>query len=133
MLRNILAVLGGILGGGILVGLIESLGHSLYSTTQEIDPTDIEAMTAFVQSLPFGALAIVIAAHALGAFMAGFFAARLSESNHFTLGLIAASFLLLGSLISLFSIPGHPLWMKIADPLLVVLLGWIGSRFGSGK
>lgn len=133
MVKNILAVVGGIIGGGILVGLIESLGHSMYSTSEEIDPSDVEAMTAFVEGLPFGALAIVVLAHALGAFMAGFFASRISESNHFTLGLIAASFILLGSLVSLFSIPGHPLWMQIADPLLILIFGWMGSRFGSQR
>ncbi len=131
MLRNILAVIAGILGGGLIVGLIQSVGHRLYGTTESIDRYDTAAMTEFIESLPLEALLFVLVAHAFGAFMAGLIASKLAETSKFSLGCIAAGFIVLGALMSMFMIPGQPIWLKIIDPLSAVLLGILGSQLGS--
>lgn len=48
--RNIIFVILGVIGGSILVGLIESIGHRLYGSQVPVDTSDPDAMREFVAS-----------------------------------------------------------------------------------
>lgn len=131
MLRNIIAVLFGIIGGGLIVGLIQQVGHKKYGSADGISLEDIEGLTEFIQTLPTEAFLFVILAHCTGAFMAGIIASKLASNTHFTLGLIAAFAILLATLVTVFSIPGQPDWVLYTDPSLTLLFGWLGAKIGS--
>jgi len=131
MLRNLIAVVLGIIGGGLAVGLIQQISHKLYGSPQEISLHDTEGLTAFIQSLPTEAFLFVIFSHALGALLAGLIASKLSSNNHYLLGIIAAFAIFLATLVTVFSIPGQPEWVIYADPFMTVTFGWLGAKIGS--
>jgi len=131
MVRNIIAVILGIIGGGLIVGLIQQLSHKRYGSADGISLEDVEGLTAFIETLPTEAFLFVILAHCTGAFMAGIIASKLSINNHYLLGLIAAFALLLATLVTVFSIPGQPDWVLYTDPAATLLCGWLGAKLGS--
>lgn len=61
LLRNILAIVAGVLIGAVVILVVQSIGHLVYPVSSEIDLSDREAMRAFMASLPIGALLFVIA------------------------------------------------------------------------
>ncbi len=131
MLKNIIAVILGIIGGGLMVGIIQQMSHRRYGSAEGISLEDIEGLTAFIETLPTEAFLFVILAHCTGAFIAGFIASKLSINNHYVLGLIAAFALLLATLVTVFSIPGQPDWVLYLDPIATLICGWIGAKIGS--
>lgn len=62
--------------------------------------------------------------------MAGLIASRMALNNKQAMGWIAAGVMLIFTIMVNVMIPG-PMWMKIGDPLAVILLGIIGAKLGS--
>ncbi len=131
MLRNIIAVISGIFGGVIAVGLINKLGHNLYGAADYVDTDDPQALIEFTRSLPLEAFLFVILASSVGAFMAGLITSRLSENNHYYLGLVSGFMIFIATLITALSIPGGPGWLLPASLVSTALMGIAGAKLGS--
>ncbi len=132
-MRNFLAVVGGIVLGGLLVGLILSISHRFYGATEEMSSYDPESIKNFLESLPIAAYVWVIIGHSVGAFVAAAIASRFTDDNHLYLGIVAAGILLLFSIINYFTMIGHPTWFMIVEPIVIVILGYLGAIIGSKK
>jgi len=126
MLKRLLAVIVGLVAGMIIVALIEGLGHALWPPPKGVDLRDPAQLEALIPTLPFGALAAVVVAWALGSFGGGWMAATLSRSPREAL---AVGFLILCmGVVTMVQIP-HPLWMWVMGVLLPLPAAWLGSRF----
>jgi len=126
-----LGVIGGIVLGGILIAIISTYSNRIYGSNHQISQHDPASMKAFIESLPIAAFVWLIIANSLGAFAAGMFASRLSESNHFYLGIVAAGVLFLLGLVNFFTLPGIPTWYMLNQSFCVLLLSYLGARIGS--
>ena len=131
MLRNIGAVISGIIGGVIAVGLINKLGHNLYGAAEYVDQDDQQAMIEFTESLPIEAFLFVILASSVGAFMAGLITSRIAENNHYYLGLVSGFMIFIATLITALSIPGGPGWLLPVSLIATALMGIAGAKLGS--
>jgi hypothetical protein len=126
MLRKILAVVCGMLAGGIVVGLIESLSSSLYTAPADLDWNDAEALAEFVRSIPPAAMGLVIAAHAAGAFVGAAVCVLVARRQWLTGAVIVGSLFSLAGIANLISIP-HPLWFAIVDVFVYLPSAWLGG------
>ena len=131
MLKNILSVIIGVVGGSMTVFAIQRFSSFLHPLPPDLDFFDPIAFKEFIASLPMTALLLVILSHVLGAFLGSFFTARLAKSQKFNLGLLT-TFILFIATISNFSMIPHPMWMMVVDLLGVLIMGFYGSKLGAG-
>lgn len=125
MLRLILGVVAGAIAGMLTITAIEALGHIIWPPPAGLDMNDMDAFRAAVATMPTGALAAVVAAWTIGAFVGALVAnliARRALAGWIVVALVIAAIVANATMI-----PG-PLWMPISGILLALLAGWLASR-----
>ena len=131
MLKRVLAVLAGVAAGFVTVFLIEMISSKLYPMPAGLDPSDVEAMKAYIAGLPVGAFAIVLLAQMLGATDAAWVGARVAGRQRLA-GWIAGGFIVVATVVNVVVIP-HPPWFAVASVLLTVAGTWLGARLGGER
>lgn len=133
MVRNILAVvLGLVVGSAVNMGLI-TLSNTLYPLPPNVDPNDFEAFTAHVNAngLATGALLIVLAAHAGGSFASGVVCGLIANRAWYAAAVGMGLLWLCGGVMMLMML-SSPLWFAVADLALYVPAAILGVRIGGG-
>lgn len=126
MLKNVLAVISGIVVSVFVVIGMDMLSHSFYG---HADPEIIntpQKFAEYVQTLPIGAFIILILGHFLAALFGSIITLVLSSKNRLLIW-FPVGILLLSVILNLALIP-HPLWFMIADVIAPILGGIICLR-----
>ena len=110
MIRNILAVIVGLVVGNIAIMGLHYLGALFYPPPKGIDMNDIKAITEYISIAPLGSLLFVMFAHIGGTFIAGI-STTLVSKNIIPIYIIGVFFTLAG-IYNLYMLP-HPLWFNI--------------------
>ena len=115
LVRKLLAIIAGVVVGGIVVALSESAGHSIYPPPADINVKDPADLQRLMEVMPVQAKILVVAAWFLGSFAGAWTAVRISglSQTGWIVGLIFA----LLSIMTVVSIP-HPIWMTACAILL---------------
>ncbi len=127
MLRSVLAVLFGVLGGAAIVFVVEAVSHGIYPIPEGFDPTK----AADIAALPFGAKFAVVLAWFAGAFGGGVIASLISKRWAPAAWVVAATILLFAG--TNFSAFPHPLWMMVASLPATALGGWLAVLLTRAK
>jgi hypothetical protein len=127
MLRSVLSVLFGVLGGALIVFATERISHVIYPIPAGFDPMSATA----IAGLPFGAKAAVIIAWFAGAFGGGVIASLVSKRWAPAACVVAATMLLFAA--TNFSAFPHPLWMMIASAAATAAGGYLAVRATSAR
>lgn len=125
--RSIIAVVLGIILGGIVVGLVEYVGHLVYPAPAGIDMRNPEALKTYAANAPVGALLFVILAWALGSLTGGWLAAFIARQSRSQHALIVGGVLMIFGIINMLMIP-HPVWFWIVGILVFLPAAYIGAR-----
>jgi hypothetical protein len=126
MVKNLLAVVAGVIVGGLMVAVMEIIGHSLFPPPPGLDASNPASLAKLMEQVPMGAKLSVVVAWAVGSLAAGFVAGKLASFNGSTMALIAGGVLLCAGGYTMIAIP-HPVWMVIAGllvPLPSAYAGW---------
>ncbi|WNJ17542.1 hypothetical protein [Pontibacter sp. G13] len=131
MVKQILAVIAGLIVGFLLVAAIEGVSHELYpvpealSTMDPANPEFKEVMKEHVATMPLGAILMVGLAHLVGVFGATAVATAIAKERAKTpVGILIGLFLAFG-VMNLIMIP-HPIWFSILDVLIYPIGGFLG-------
>jgi hypothetical protein len=127
MIRNLIAVVAGVVAGGIVVALVEGVGHMFYPPPAGVDVSDPKALAGLMDKIPVGAKIAVVVAWALGSLAGGCTAASFGTNRRTVLALAVGGVLLALGGYSLVTIP-HPAWMMALGILLPLPMAWMGSR-----
>lgn len=119
MIRNVIAVVIGMIAGMATNMAIVLLNLALYPMPEGVDFADTEGMKAYIGTLPLMALCIVIVAHLGQAFVGGWVAARISATRVMLVAMIVGVLSLIGGLVNMMDMP-LPVWMWIEMPLYLV-------------
>lgn len=130
MLRNILAVLAGVVLASSVVFGIESIGHLIYPLPEGLDSNDYEELKAYIPMMPFGAFLFILLAHSFGAFFGSFLSSKIAKSSKFVCGYITGMIILCFSILNIFMI-FHPIWFAITDIVLYFPVTYFGAKLGS--
>ncbi|MCB0278287.1 MAG: hypothetical protein KDD94_02205 [Calditrichaeota bacterium] len=130
MKKRFLAILGGLISGWLIIGIGETITHSIYQAPEGMDYNDPQALADFISSLPSSAFVSLLIVWILSAFIAGFVCAKISSDNWQRNAIICGGFLLIGHLINAFTIP-QPVWLSSISVLIVVPLVYIGARINN--
>jgi hypothetical protein len=132
ILRNILAVIAGIVIGMIVNSSLVAIGPSIIPMPEG---ADVSSMEALAKSMPLFAPVNFIfpfLGHALGAFSGAFVAAKLAASHKMKFAMGLGVFTLLGGITAVILLPA-PLWFEITDLVLAYIpMAYIGGKLAGG-
>lgn len=123
--RKILGVIGGVITAGLIVGIVEAIGHRIYPLPAGIDISDPADLNRMIELMPAAAKSIVLGAWFLGALVGGWVALTIARWK--PAPWIVAGFILFGGIWSMVMIP-HPVWMMAAGVALPLLAALLVSR-----
>lgn len=132
MFRNILAILIGLVAGGVLNMAIVSASHAVYPLPDDVDPNNLKEFQAHIEAhgLPTGALLMVLAAHAGGSFASGFVCGLIARRPWYAAAIGLGILWTCGGVAALMMLPS-PLWFAIADLVLYIPAAVLGVRWGA--
>ena len=133
MIRNILAVVTGIVLGSLLNGGLISLGHIVIALPPGADVSSYEALK---MSMPlFGAEQFIFPflAHAVGTLVGALIATLIAASHKFRIAMAIGILFLVGGLINAFLLQ-VPLWYDAIDLVFAYIpMAWIGAKLGGAS
>ena len=133
ILRNILAVIGGIIiGSAINMGIIE-LGPSIIPSPEGFDNSSMDSFIETMHLLSPVNYIVVFLAHGLGTLAGAFIAAKIAVTKKQVFALVLGLWFLLGGTTAVFMFPA-PIWYNIVDLVLAYIpMAWIGWKLAGSK
>ena len=130
MVRNIVAVVVGVVLAGILVALVEGAGHILYPPPEGLDVTDPADQARLMEVIPTGAKIAVVVAWFLGALAGAWTAMRIAGSvmPGWIVGLVMVAL----SVFTTQMFP-HPLWMMVSAYVLPLVAVLVAKQLQGGR
>lgn len=130
LLRNILAVLAGVVGGGVVNMALITLSPSLIPPPAGVDVTTAEGLEKGIHLFQPRHFVMPFLAHALGT-LAGALAAYLIAATYKArLAFVVGAFFLCGGVAASFMIPA-PAWFIALDLVAAYLpMAWLGIQIG---
>lgn len=132
IIRNIMAVIVGILFGGLVNMGIISLGGQIIPPPDGVDVTNAESMKALMHLFQAKHFVTPFLAHAIGTLIGAMLTSLIAISQRLKLALFIGVFFLIGGSVAVFLI-SPPIWMIILDLLgAYIPMSWLGWKL-SGK
>lgn len=133
MIRKIVAVVIGIVSGGLFNMAIVTVSHSVYPLPEGVDPNNFDAFKAHVvaHGMPTGALIMVLVAHAGGSLVSGFVCGLIAKRAWYVAAIGMGILWTCGGIAMLMMLPA-PTWFSVADIVLYVPSALLGVQLGGG-
>lgn len=128
ILRNVLAVIAGVIVGGIVnMGLINISG-SVIPPPEGTDNTTMEGLKAAMLLFEPKHFIFPFLAHALGTFVGAFLAALVAATHKMKFAYAIGFFFLIGGIYMVVLLPS-PLWFNILDIAVAYIpMAWLGGK-----
>lgn len=131
IVRNILAVVIGLVVGSLVNGAIIKYGSPFFPLPEGVNPNDIESIKANLHLYSFKHFITPWLAHAVGTFVGAVLAGIIAASHKIKLALLVGAFFLVGGIMMVFMLPQSPIWFILADLLLAYIpMAWLGGKIG---
>lgn len=130
--KNIAAGVAGFVVAGLLVWLVEMLGHSVYPPPPDLDFADADAMRAYVATLPVGAFLFVGGAWFVATLAGTFTACRIGTAKPIIFAGVVGGLMLVATAVNLVMI-AHPLWFSILAVAGIIVAAWLGMKLGTAS
>lgn len=135
ILRNILAVIAGIVVGGIVNMGIITVSGSIIPPPEGVDMTTAEGIKAAVDAnlLESKHYIMPFLAHAIGTLVGGIIAVLIGASHKFRLAMVIGVFFLIGGIMAANMIPA-PTWFVVMDLVLAYIpMALLGHKLVTKK
>lgn len=127
MLRDILAGVTGIIIAVAIVFLADQLSHSLYPMPAGLDTSNIEALRDYIETLPIGALLMVMGGWVVATFVGAIVADKIGTAKAWVYPTLVGGFVFSASTANLIAIP-HPHWFTAVALVAILLSAWLAWR-----
>jgi hypothetical protein len=114
IVKNILAVLAGVLGGGALNMGIIMISGSVIPPPEGVNLTTMEGLKEAMHLMEPKHFIMPFLAHALGTFAGALITASIAASHKMRLAISIGIWFLLGGIINIFMLPS-PIWFTVLD------------------
>jgi len=133
MVRNIIAVIVGIIAGSVVNGLLISVSGMIIPPPSGADMTTVEGINAAMSSLGPANFIFPFVAHAAGALVGALVASLIAVSNRLAISIGIGVLFLLGGAYMAYAIAA-PLWFEILDLVVAYIpMAWLGWKIAGGK
>ena len=128
IIRNILAVIGGIIVGSVVnMGLI-TISGSIIPPPEGADVSTMEGLKATMHLFEPRHFLFPFLAHALGTFVGAMIAGLIATNRKMTFAMVIGGFFLIGGTANVFLLPS-PTWFIVVDLALAYLpMAWLGGK-----
>lgn len=132
ILRNALALLAGLLAGGLLNMALVMVSGMVIAPPPGSDLTTVEGLERAMPLMQPKHFLMPYLAHALGTLLGAFVAARIATADRkFVLALGVGVVFLVGGIVAVSQIPA-PMWFNVTDLLTAYLpMAWIGYKLAT--
>lgn len=128
ILRNVLAVIAGIVVGSIVNMSLITISGKVIPPPAGVDVTNFESLKSSMHLFEPRHFIFPFLAHALGALAGAYVASRLAASHKLKFALGVGVFFLLGGLTNVFMLPS-PTWFAVLDLVgAYIPMAWFGHR-----
>ena len=132
IVRNVLAVLLGLVVTMLVNGGLIALSASVIPPPAGVDPNNMESLKANIHLFHAKHFVFPYMAHALGSLLGAFVAAKLAATRKMIFALVIGGIHLIGGIMAATMIPA-PTWFIASDLILSYLpMAWIGGRLARG-
>ncbi|GAB3233693.1 hypothetical protein J0A67_20920 [Algoriphagus aestuariicola] len=133
VLKNFLAVIVGMLIGGVVNGLLIMNSAAIISPPRGADLTTAEGLTAAMALMEPKHFFVPFLAHALGTLVGAFVTVKIAANYKMPLALLIGLLFLIGGIYSVMTMPS-PLWFNVVDLLgAYIPMAWIGAKLAGAK
>jgi hypothetical protein len=132
VLRNVLAVIAGLIVGAIVNMALVMVGGALIPAPAGVDVTNVESIRASIHLFEAKHFVFPFLAHAIGTLIGALVASLIGGSNRMLLAMIVGVFGVLGGIAAAFMVPA-PVWFMALDLVVAYIpMAWLGWKL-SGK
>lgn len=132
VIRNILAVVAGVVIGSIVNMALVMAGGQLVPPPAGADVSSMESLKATMHLFQPQHFIFPFLAHALGTLVGAYVAVRLSSSRHMLFAMGIGAFFLLGGISNIMML-GGPLWFTLLDLIVAYIpAAWLGGQLAGG-
>ena len=132
VLRNVLAVIAGLIVGAIVNMALVVVGGALIPAPAGVDVTNVESIRASIHLFEAKHFVFPFLAHAIGTLIGALVASLIGGSNRMLLAMIVGVFGVLGGIAAAFMVPA-PVWFMALDLVVAYIpMAWLGWKL-SGK
>ncbi len=132
MLRQLIGIITGLVSGAIASTFFSSIGAAIYPRPANFDITNLQLATDYFQKMPDSVRYLSLAGIALGAFVAGLVAAKISVPEGDKIArkavMLTGFGMLLFQTIGLTFQSAHPWWYAAISLTMVIPLTILGGR-----
>ena len=133
MFRSFFAVISGLFAMMIVITFTQIANVKLFNPPPlSLDLNDKAAVAAYVQTMPWQAVAVVVLGWLLGTYIGATVAARISKDHVMACALVIGIVDVALTAINALSIP-HPTWALAMGLLLPIPLAWLAGRQAAQK
>ncbi len=128
ILRNVLAIVAGIILGSIVNMAIIMLSSSVIPPPEGVNPSDMESLKASMHLFEPKHFLMPFLAHAFGTLVGAFVAGLIAINHRLKISLAIGLFFMLGGITNILLLPS-PLWFTITDLALAYIpMAWLGYK-----
>jgi hypothetical protein len=132
IIRNILAVIAGLVVGSIVNMLLVNVGPMVFPPPDGADITSLEGLKATIHLFEPQNFLFPFLGHAVGTLVGAVVAGAIATSRQMTLAIVVSCFFLAGGIANVFLL-GGPAWFIVLDLVVAYLpMGWLGGRLAAG-
>jgi len=125
-MKSLIAVVAGVIVGGVVVFLVQDLGSFALSAMTGIEPITAQGAAALATVRPTEALLVVVVAYLLGPMSGGYIAARLAPTKRYYHAIAVGAIQLIFGVITLALFP-HPEWFWVATLVIFIPAALAGA------
>lgn len=130
--KMILAIIVGLVVGGLVNGGLIALSPMFIPAPEGVDVNDVESIKANIHLYEAKQFIFPFLAHALGTLAGAFTAAKIVDGNQNRIGLIIAAVFSLGGIGMVMMVPNAPIWFSVLDLVVAYFpMGWLGAKLAS--
>ncbi len=131
--KNILAVILGLVIGSIVNGAIIQISGSIIPPPEGADLTTMEGLKASIHLFTPINFLMPWLAHALGTFVGALIAALIAANNKMKFAIAIGCVFLIGGIMAVYMIPA-PMWFNVVDLTLAYIpMGWLAGKIITRK
>ena len=131
IVRNVLAVITGIVLGSVVNMGIINLQYSFIALPEGVDVTNTESLQSSMHLFEPKHFIFPFLAHAIGTLVGAYLSVRIAASHKMYFALGIGIFFLIGGISMVFLIPS-PIWFAIVDlSAAYIPMGWLGGRLAT--
>jgi hypothetical protein len=132
-LRNVLAVIAGVVIGGVVNMGIITLSGTLIPPPEGVNPNDLESIKANIHLYQPIHFLMPWLAHALGSFCGALIASLLAASRKMAFAIGIGGWTMVGGIAAAYMIPA-PTWFIVADLALAYIpMAFLAGKLATGK